>query len=69
MDEVVEEEFDLDDILSEDVDTGLLSKEEQMRQIEEQIKVGWGRGWCDVPQWPSGCQTNGGMACLHGLCL
>lgn len=36
---VVEEEFDLSDVMSEEVEGGENSKEKKMREIEEQLKV------------------------------
>jgi hypothetical protein len=41
MEPEVVEEFDLGDIMSEDVDTAVLSKEDQIRLVEEAIKVSW----------------------------
>lgn len=37
--EAVEEEFDLSDIMSEEVEAGSSSKEQKMREVEEQLKV------------------------------
>ena len=35
----IEEEFDLSDIMSEEVEGGVSSKESKLREIEEQLKV------------------------------
>ena len=37
--EAIEEEFDLSDIMSEEVEVGSSSKEQKMREVEEQLKV------------------------------